>query len=361
MYKKVWALLLVPMGVGAGDFQFMGEEGVRRCRRLLPATSDPVLESLYKKHLIFYTDKEMPRVYQLRGGVFYAHTNISAKEGEPHGNANVEFPWGHPAGTHRSDVDSFRFLHLPAPIRWWTENMKRLLLPDDEVNYRWRYPDGTVFGEVLQLTDAKGRPRTFTLRTRTRTAGKWQPNVYSPFRTREEMESWLTRNHPEIKTVSPRVTVGRLKNRHPDRVVIDREALLDELPDLPVGVVEEILRLPFVSTRGQVWLSQVVEGRKLEAFAPTSRTGRSFVPKNYDGAYLAVDQKSCMTCHNGTLENADAFEFRRDWYGRVRGDDGIFSFHPFDPNAVNYRDAIQITPRLRASLLRAGLLKHWDE
>jgi hypothetical protein len=50
------------------------------------------------------------------------------------------------------------------------------------------------------------------------------------------------------------------------------------------------------------------------------------------------------------------FDYFRDWYGRIRGSDGIFSFHPFEPWSVSDNGAPQ-SVQLRSELIQAGVLE----
>jgi len=80
-----------------------------------------------------------------------------------------------------------------------------------------------------------------------------------------------------------------------------------------------------------------------------------------------------MKCHTTTNKFVDNFgptidqdKQIRDWYGRVQGSDGIFSFHPFDPACISY-NGFNGQMRLRPALLECGLVesynskKHSDE
>ena len=49
----------------------------------------------------------------------------------------------------------------------------------------------------------------------------------------------------------------------------------------------------------------------------------------------------------------------RDWYGRIRGSDGIFSFHPFDPSCISYNGYEQ-QARLRDEFVEGGLIERYD-
>jgi hypothetical protein len=346
------------------DYRLVSKERHNEFMKLLPRTESKELQALFSKNLIFYTDEEMPKAYQHSEGLHDPRYNISAtKPKEPHGNPNIEFPWGGPAGTHRCDnMKAFRFVHLPDAITYWNEKMPVLTAREfiwvpgrghvgvyDEWGIRWEYPEKTTFAEVLMVTDGKS-DYPFEVRTRTKTDGKWVVNLYRPMLTRAELEKWLEKNDSSVK-LNTTYEKKRLKNRHPT-TVIDVEAVVDELPAMSSETVKKILALPFRSALGQEWVTH--EG--VEGHAPTTKAKFGIVPRNYDGAFLRVDSKACMQCHEGVLKDADDFERNRDWYGRVRGSDGIFSFHIFSPASIN-DSGFSHWPKLRKSLVDSGLVK----
>lgn len=366
LFFLVAAMLAVSMVPGQDksqpeDFRLATGRAAREYRTALPLTRDETLLKLYSKNLIMYTDKEVPPAYQfdffntLRNCLHSTATDPSIaafESGHRPGQPNLEFPWKTPGGVHRcQNVTTIKFVHLPDAITYWYENMKKESHPQVAVGVRWEYPEGTVFGEILRLKDADDEPYTFELRTRTKSKGQWLANLYRPFTTRQE---FVMACQAEGVTVGPaKLSVETLKNPHPQEV-ISRQAVVDVLPDLKEELVKKFLQRPFVSALGQAWISH--DG--LEGHAPTSKSLFHIVPKDYDGAFLAVNSKACMACHEGVLKHADDFELRRDWYGRVRGSDGIFSFHPFEPGCVgDSRNNLVITPR--RSLVTAGLLKKW--
>ncbi|MCA9108065.1 MAG: hypothetical protein KDA83_21840, partial [Planctomycetales bacterium] len=53
------------------------------------------------------------------------------------------------------------------------------------------------------------------------------------------------------------------------------------------------------------------------------------------------------------------FQPRRDWYGDIRGSDGIFSFHPFDRTAIS-GNGQSTRVSLRADFVEAGILAPFD-
>ncbi len=335
-------------------FRLVSADDEARYRQFLPATEDDWLQSIFAGELLFYTDKEMPRAYQLDAGAHSPSYNISAKQPtEPYGNANVEFPWGHPGGMHRSpNASAVRFVQLPGPILWWQEQLVRRGWPIQSMAMRWEYPEKTTFAEILLVHDAQNQRHTFEVRTRTKRQGVWRANVFRPFTTRAELDAVLEDRLPPMKLDPPRLTVGRLKSTQPDHVVIDRTAVLDELPELSPVLVRHLLNRPFKSALGEEWIRQ----GDTPGYAPTTKAPFHIVPKDYDGAYLEIATKACMTCHEGVIEHVDKFDYRREWYGRVRGDDAIFSFHPFEPADISH-NGFSKWPRVRQSLVDAGLLK----
>ena len=52
-------------------------------------------------------------------------------------------------------------------------------------------------------------------------------------------------------------------------------------------------------------------------------------------------------------------EAGRDWYGRIRGSDGIFSFHPFDPNSIS-GNGYPAPVRMRDELVSSGVIERYD-
>jgi hypothetical protein len=58
-------------------------------------------------------------------------------------------------------------------------------------------------------------------------------------------------------------------------------------------------------------------------------------------------------------KHARHFDAARGWYGHVRGDDGIFSFHPIDPSRIS-RNGATIQPLLNRHLVEAGIVAAYD-
>ena len=335
-----------------------------------PKSKDPWLNDLKKKDLIFYNDSVMPAAYQdWDGGLQGVHSpsyNISAVRSEPIGNANVEFPWGSPAGLHDSpNFKAFRFVHIPEgkSISYWRQRLPR----DSRAAYVWQYPTGTTFGEILLVTDPEGYDWTFELRTRTRTDNKgWTMNAFRPFTTQAELAARIKQLEPKwrqkpelamiVKGEAEHEETRRLANNH-ELITFDATALTTRLPQIDHALVRKLLDTPFKSALGQEW-KKGADG--VEAFAPTTTAAFHIVPKNYKGGFVEVSSNSCMRCHDSTLKHARDFQAFRDWYGRVRGSDNIFSFHIFEPGSISY-NGFGNDPRLRRELVDSGLLEQWTE
>ena len=350
--------------------RFVSEEKHALYRSFWPKSKDPWLNNLKKKSIIFYDEEVMPKAYQNWDGALHgvhspAH-NISAVRSEPIGNANREFPWGSPAGLHVSpNFKAFRFVDLPPgkTIVYWRERLQGDASPGSIV---WQFPAGTTFGEILLVTDPSGNDWTFELRTRTRTDKGWTMNAFRPFTTQAELAARIKQLEPRwkskpelvqiVKGQSEKEEVQRLVNQH-DLVTFDATALYTHLPEIDHALVRKLLDTPFKSALGQEW-KKSADG--VEAFAPTTEAPFHIVPKHYQGGFVEVSSKSCMRCHDSTLKHARDFQPNRDWYGRVRGSDNIFSFHIFDPSCVSH-NGFSIEPKIRQSLLEAGVLEPWQE
>jgi hypothetical protein len=330
------------------DFQF--SKDAQKLREKLPKTEDAGLKAVFDKKLIFYTEKEIPRAFQFQEGLHDAYHNISATQPvEPFGNANREFPWGNPAGTHRASIVKFGFVHLPKPIRFWDERVFRPVHPQYPMARRWVYPNDTIFGEVLLNKQGK----VFEVRTRKKINNKWTGvNAFRPFVTREEYDAFVIGNGGDPGR--PSVSIRQLKNQHPIEV-INSTAAIDTLSAIDKKIVDKGLAQPFKSARDKVWISKA----GYEGYAPTTNEEYHIVPKNFDGGFVAVDSKSCARCHDSTMKDASYFEPVRDWYGMVRGDDNIMSFHIFSKSSIR-NDGRTVWPELNQQLVEAGLLKHWN-
>ncbi|HZZ80757.1 MAG TPA: hypothetical protein VFE62_19805 [Gemmataceae bacterium] len=358
--------------------RLMPAKSEKRLRDYLPKVADPEVQAIFEDpQLIVYTDREMPKAYQFWNGqmpgVHRASYNISANGSEPFGNGNREFPWGTPAGTHRTkNVWTFRFLRLPRdedgkvhPIVWFRSRQQG----DGQNGYAWRFPTGAAVGEVLMMRGADGRDYCFEVRVRFREVDDWAIDVFRPFPRAEDLAEGIKELRPNwqerpalasaVKLLSgPTVLPERkLADQHP-RKTFQQSMGVYVLPSLEDDalVAELLTKTTFKSALGNPW----AEGANgAVAAAPTTEAAFHIVPAKYDAGFVEVDRASCMRCHKTVNQPVDKFQSGRDWYGRIRGSDGIFSFHPFDPNSIS-GNGYPVPVRMRDELVSAGVIERYD-
>ncbi len=139
----------------------------------------------------------------------------------------------------------------------------------------------------------------------------------------------------------------------------DRRRLAHTLP--PIGNDDLAAQLlsytTWKSALGAVW-ADTPQGR---VSAPTVEDSRwlHIVPPRYTAFAFDVDRRDCMECHKHTNKAVNFFDTSRDWYGRIRGSDGIFSFYPWDPKVVSH-NGFTIPLRERPQFRRAGMVAPYD-
>lgn len=332
--------------LGNDGYKFITPERHEVLSSHIPDSKDGVLDKIRKdSRLLIYTEKEMPKAYQdfagALPGIHSPSYNISAdKPRELYGNPNVEFPWGSPAGTESvpdENFSTFKFLLLPKdkPI----VVSKKFLPGDRRSSYVWVYPEGAVVGEVLQIY-YKEKYFTFEVRLRSKSSDGWKMTSYRPFATLKEFQRFCIFNGEELSVTDKRV--------YQSHQIFKGDVTTTSLGKLSDDLIKKALSQKFVNALGQEW--------NKDAFAPTTEEAFHIVPKGFKAATIAVDTKSCTRCHESTLKHASDFDFNRDWYGRVRGSDGIFSFHPFSPGVISYSGIYQ-GESLRQELIDAGIVK----
>ena len=338
---------IIPIVCSADDnFRLISKERHEILSSHIPDSKDGVLQQIRNdKKLLIYTEKEMPKAYQdWAGGLPGIHSpsyNISAaKPREKFGNPNVEFPWGHPAGTEivsEDNISSFKFLLLPKneSIRIY----KKFLTGDHRPSYIWEYPKGSIVGEVLQLYYNE-KYYTFEVRIRKKDESEWKSTAYRPFATMKEFANFCKSNGHQLYYEDKRISQSHQ--------IFKGDVVTTSLDPVPDDIIKKALQQTFTNVLGQEWHN--------DAHSPTTNASFHIIPKNYQAATIAVSSNSCMRCHESTLKHASDFDFFRDWYGRVRGSDGIFSFHPFDPSCISYSGIYQGV-EIRKSLIDNGIVK----
>ena len=350
-------------------------------RRCFPLTEDrDLLETLRRPDLLLYTTDEMPNCFQANQGslvgVFSVHQPIAANADptaaamglDPHiGNVNLDpIGWAKPAGTEFcKGLRTFRFLALPRKSdgTLWPVAVWRTTLPQDSGPvYQWTFPEGTVVGEVLCHRGPDGKDYPFELRTREQYKTFWEPSVYRPFSTPDELAAAVAA-HGKQAPAPHRLISWTVADRQPLRRVFRETAGVAFLPALNDDTLVNrlLLETPFKNVAGQPWTT---EG-DLTAHAPSTKADWHIVPKDYLACMVEVSAMSCARCHENTSLHATDFARNgtgknlREWYGRSKGCAGVFSFHPFALESISRNGAGQGV-RLRRELIDAGIIANYD-
>lgn len=275
------------------------------------------------------------------------------------------FPFGHTAGTDAStNTVVANFLHLPTsqgqrvPVGYY------IIRRNDEVTYRWIYPKGTILGEVIYIKSPTDELYVAEIRTRKKYGESWATNVFRPFPTAKHLIAAVKTLRPQYasnpslaslvqhlendSTLKPLKMEPRLANpplgvnNRPRgqsatqaiearlRQVFVGDGAIDVIP--PIGdkkLVEELLtKTTFVSSYNLSWK----KNSKLKTFAASTADKFSIVPDNYKAGLIEVNEASCKRCHEHAGNPLRMFDDFTTAYGLMWGNDGIFSFQPFETN-----------------------------
>lgn len=371
-------MLLLIRGCGStahAQIQIMSADKESALRASIPAIDDPDLDRKIGEAML-YTDAEMPPAYQFQplaggqgvnGTVFYS-PDRQLNNIRRFTNGNKEFPWRTPGGLDFAEAvtDEFRFLWLPKrddgspwPVVIYRDQLEK----SDSINmpiptgYRWIFPVDTVIGEVLVQRFSDGRLYTYEMRVRTRELDDWEVEIFRPFPTLESLKARIAELQPDATVLTQLDSVPlspeTLEDReHPRRAFVASAATY-RLPAIDPRLARELLSAtPFKSSMGGAF----AQGQSLTAFAPTTDQPESIVPPKYLATFLGSDRVSCAKCHEHTLKHVDRFQ-NSEWYGYVRGSDGIFSFHPVEPSAIGPPDKPVV---LRQALTESGMIATFD-
>jgi len=348
------AVAFVLLWAASAQAQFVTGDEERALRAMIP-----LAEFRDDPRLLIYTERTMPKTYQhSRSNVtsaLWVGTNIAmsdtleAPKGHGNGgNIRTDFPWRTTGGASRCPtVSTFKFILLPhgKPIVWFTTNLIEpvafsggaITEQAATVGYAWRFPVGSIVGEVLVQRHPDGSDFTFEVRTRERLKDRWTVDVFRPFPEPEDLakaiesaapgwqsDSQLSALVAHLRTPSPMVT-RRLAAPHP-RKAFDATAEVDELPPIDEALAAKLLTsTEFKSCHGINWRGSCA--------APTTSARFHVVPMNYDAAFIPADDQSCKRCHETSGMHVRYFELR-DWYGWMNPGDQVISFHPFDPACI---------------------------
>lgn len=358
--------------------QLMTAEQVAAIRSRLPAIEAREWhDDLHSPEVVWYTEREMPRAYQHAGGFHSPSYNISAdpsdspiRHGEG-GNANVQFPWVKAGGLDRSpDAVTATGLLLPArengsrwPVVVWNGALPGHPGMGRESALRWMFPAGTVLFEVVAHPIA-GELVTCEVRARLREIDSWGVGLFRPFPSAKDLRKALEERsdadqyRPAIaQLLSPKVQVIEVSDRaNRSRPAFVGHAGASFLPELPASVTRELMRRPFRDALGAEWATSSTGEI---CYAPTTSAHGQIVPRYWMASLVGTDTDSCQKCHHTVAQHARTFDRHRGWYGHVRGDDDVFTFHPVEPSSIAYNGAT-VPARLRQSLVRASVVEAYD-
>lgn len=378
MMRASFLCVLILGAVTPARAQVMERERADGLRATLPQLEAREWhEDLHSPAVMWFTRDEIPPAYQHQGTFHSPAYNISAdptdtniRHGEG-GNANVQFPWARAGGLDRSpEAITATGLLLPArpnggrwPVVVWSDDLPGDPRVGPEPGLRWMFPAGATLFEVLGH-EVAGKVTVFEVRARVRELDAWGVGLFRPYPRAEDLAAELARRD----AVRHAATIAALR-RPPAFVTVDvsdranksRPAFIGLtdvtfLPTLPPELVRELLRVPFRDALGAVWLTSA-SGAK--CYSPTTAELEQLVPRHWMGSLVGTDSDSCAKCHDTVGQHARRFDQFRGWYGHVRGDDFVFSFHPVAPSAIAYNGA-RLSARLNPALVRSGVVEVYD-
>lgn len=296
-------------------------------------------------------------------------------EGRPTFNAagsGFAFPFGTTAGTDRAKgVEVVDFLSLPKadgktlPIVYYIKKGSRSGF--GLVEWRWFYPRGTVFGEMIFARDSDGSRVPVELRTREKFATGWATNVYRPFPNAATLAAAIKKARPGfaadpklsalVKHLDDPTTLSPIKlGSTYFKGVFEQSGFLDKLPDFgdPALARELLTKTPFVTSFNAPWK---VSGAA-KAWAAGTDAPDGIVPAGYEGGAIEVGDASCTRCHKDAMRAIEDFAPAAVLYGDIWGSDQIFSFHVMDPDIC--KGASNDNRRLRPAFKASGLVQSYD-
>lgn len=281
-----------------------------------------------------------------------------------------QFPFGTTAGTDEStNIQVENFVYFPQMEPSMT--ITRVYLNDNRPEWRWTYPVGTVFGEIIFITDG-GNLLPAEIRTRTKYPAGWAMNAFRPFPRAQDLAEAIKYlrpnwdNQPNLRRMvefledETTLRPARLAGVGVLAPTFTQDGYLDELPDFGDDqLVRELLTTTtFRSAYGAAWK----RNGEQKTFAATTKSKLSVVPNNYTAGLIEVTDESCMRCHKETNRLVSEFYFALYLYGEMWGMDGIFSFHPYDERRypelrLNMVDNRYLNPKLQAAkVFRMGFM-----
>jgi len=288
------------------------------------------------------------------------------------------FPFGVAAGLENTQGVRVVQFWLPPrhegkvlPVKYWLHEEGRRLR-----RWRWIFPVGTVFGEVLFIVKGKYW-YPFELRLRTRFADAWAAKAFRPFTTALELAAAIKAakgpliegaSQTKLKTLVKHLESSDTLQPHTVAATNFKKSFptlkgaMDYLP--PFGddelVAQLLRRTPFKSAEGKVWKRSAK--RKLETYAAATKAAFSIVPAGYDGGMYAVNDIACRRCHQDAGRPFGHYYLQPLGYGELWGEDEIFTWSLFDLSGLDryQNDSTPTTDNdnryIRKSFWNAGLV-----
>lgn len=212
-------------------------------------------------------------------------------------NVNLLKLWRRPGGlsnTDRTHWRNYTAVYLPGTLTVWSGKVK---MPNagDLPTYRWTYPTGTIFVDMLTRV-RNGEEYPFEVRTREKQAsGEWESTAYRPYATEadlpagSEKQTWVMKSQPGEKLS-----------------LIDVDRLDAQAWSVPAD------------THHADW-----PAFKPSRIIATSANNDGVFPPGYAGNMVA-----CAKCHQHAGKSSE-------YASTFRGDDGVLSFHPFEPSSIS--------------------------
>ncbi len=340
----------------------------------LPQISDPNLVTILNSpQTLWYDNSVMSHSYQDSVG---ANTNtkwpdlVAASDDVIDGifdrtNLRFQFPFGTVAGTDKStNLQAENFVYFPLtdgqlqPITITT-----VIRNENRPEWTWTYPAGTVFGEILFITDGANILPT-EIRTRTRTATGWATNAFRPFPKASDLSTAIQQLRPNWSSTpslsamvaflgdNSTLTPTTLAAQGGIASTFSQSGYLDTLPDFgDDDLVRTLLTTtPFRSAYDTNWKQNGTQ----VAYAASTTSPLSIVPTNYTAGLIQVTDDSCIRCHQDGGRLMSDFYFDLYLYGEMWGKDGIFTFHPYDESLypelrLDNIDNRGLNPKLQAA------------
>jgi hypothetical protein len=341
--------------------QILSAATLAKYKSALPKVAYPKLEAIFESPSTVWFDKEtMIPSYQDSVGDG-SQTPIGARANSQ--GAGVIVPQGRRLFSQDGKTWAFPFAHTAG-----TDASTNIQIPQGlgglGVNkWTWTYPKGTMLGEIIMIKDAQGNLTTSEIRIRMRYATGWGVNVFRPFPTAQSLAAAIKTARPTWETQpNLKAVVDHLGNNatlEPKSQtspgfnnVFQVSGHLDRLPDFQdEALVKELMtKTVFTSAYGETWKQNGTQ----KSFAPASRGGAAIVPNNYEAGLLEVREKMCMECHKNAGQQINDFETNAVLYGDIWGEDGIFSFHPYDQ--TQYSNFNNENRRVRPAYAAANLV-----